>query len=210
MIFIGGVSRQFIDLGEVFVFLFVTLGPLHLLKPFGDLTKNADAALVRNLAFRATVIATISLLLASFVGMALLKRWLISDGALAMSVGIVLFLVAIKSVFALYGDRPAESEPAAPSPALAWQIAVPGIATPYGVGTLILFMTLAPQAKWAILGLLLAIMVLDLLAMLFVRPLLHVLAMPLRLLGIVLAVLQVALSVQVVLFAIRVVLANGS
>jgi small neutral amino acid transporter SnatA (MarC family) len=59
--------------------------------------------------------------------------------------------------------------------------------------------------RWVVL----AIMIIDLLVMLFARPLLRVLGVPLQLLGIVFAVLQVALSVQMIFFAFRVVFAKG-
>jgi multiple antibiotic resistance protein len=153
--------------------------------------------------------------LAAIVGTVLLQKWLISLAAIAIAGGIILFLVAIRSILTLYAERSLASEPnaaPAPTPTLALAaspLAIPHIVTPYGVATVIVFLTLAPEFKWAIIGLVLIIMAVDLLVMLFVRPFLRVLSMPLQLLGIVFAVLQVALSVQMVMFAVRVILAKG-
>ena len=66
-------------------------------------------------------------------------------------------------------------------------------------------MTLAPgwPDKGAIVGLLLALMVLNLLAMLFARPLLRWLGMPLMVFGTVLGVVQAALGLNVMLASLR-------
>jgi len=215
MIFIGAPNHQYIGLAQIFVFLFITLGPMNFVKAFAQLTHGADAAFRRQLAIRTILIATISLLLASVVGTVLLQKWLISVGAIAMAGGLILFLVAIRSILTYYAEPTTSAQSTSapiPAPALALaasQLAVPSIVTPYGVATVIVFLTIAPEVKWAIVGLVLAIMIIDLLVMLFVRPLLRVLGVPLQLLGIVFAVLQVALSVQMIFFAFRVVFAKG-
>ncbi len=215
MIFIGAPNHEYIGLAQIFVFLFITLGPMNFVKAFAKVTYGADAAFRRQLAFRTILIATISLLLASVVGTALLQKWLISVGAIAMAGGLILFLVAIRSILTFYAEptnRDQSTSTPTPAPTLALaasRLAVPSIVTPYGVATVIVFLTIAPEVKWAIVGLVLVIMIIDLLVMLFVRPLLRVLGVPLQLLGIVFAVLQVALSVQMIFFAFRVVFAKG-
>ena len=67
-------------------------------------------------------------------------------------------------------------------------------------------MTLAPEARWQILGCMTAVIVLDYLAMFFAKPVIKVLGLPLALLGVVSAYLQIALSLQIVIFAIRIML----
>jgi|SRR5580704_1938478 multiple antibiotic resistance protein len=212
MIFIGAPNHEYIGLAQIFVFLFITLGPMNFVKAFAQSTHGADAGFRRKLAIRTILIATISLLLASLVGTVLLQKWLISVGAIGMAGGLILFLVAIRSILAFYAERTTQAQSPPPASTLALaasQLAVPSIVTPYGVATVIVFLTIAPEVKWAIVGLVLAIMIIDLLVMLFARPLLRVLGVPLQLLGIVFAVLQVALSVQMIFFAFRVVFAKG-
>jgi len=213
MIFIGAPNHEYIGLGQIFVFLFITLGPMNFVKAFAQVTHGADAAFRRQLAIRTILIATISLLLASVVGTVLLQKWLISVGAIAMAGGLILFLVAIRSILTYYAEPTSQAQSTStPTPTLALaasRLAVPSIVTPYGVATVIVFLTIAPEVKWAIVGLVLVIMIIDLLVMLFVRPLLRFLGVPLQLLSIVFAVLQVALSVQMIFFAFRVVFAKG-
>jgi len=215
MIFIGAPNHEYIGLAQIFVFLFITLGPMNFVRAFAEVTHGTDATFRRQLAIRTILIATISLLLASVVGTVLLQKWLISVGAIAMAGGIILFLVAIKSILRFYAEPAGQAQSTStptPAPTLApaaERLAVPSIVTPYGVATVIVFLTIAPEVKWAIVGLVLVIMIIDLLVMLFIRPLLRVLGVPLQLLGIVFAVLQVALSVQMILFAFRAVFAKG-
>ncbi len=92
----------------------------------------------------------------------------------------------------------------------AWsQLVFPYIATPYGIGALIVLLTLAPESGMEIYITLLAVMLINLIMMLFVKPIMRVMGVPLGLLGTVLSVLQVALSIQFAFFAIRTALAKG-
>src|ERR1700751_1641745 len=45
-----------LSLGEAFTFLFVALGPLNVIGPFGTFTRGRDAAFKRGLAFRAFLV----------------------------------------------------------------------------------------------------------------------------------------------------------
>ena len=211
MIFLGAPNDPYIGFGEIFLLFFITLGPINFVKLFAQLTHDADQKFRAQLATRAIVIATVALLLAAFVGTALLEKWRVSIAAVAMAGGLILFVVAMKTILALYDETAGASRPReAPTlAAAASPLAFPNIVTPYGTAALIVIMTLAPQAKWIIIGLLLVVLLIDLMTMLFVRPLLRVLGLPLQLLGIVLSVLQVALSIQIVFFAIRSIIANG-
>lgn len=208
-IFTGGSGKPFLELAEVFLVLFVTLGPINFMNVFAEMTKDTTAAFARQLALRASLIATIAIFLSAAVGAFLLAKWRISVGAIAITGAIMLFVVAMQSIFALYGKRASPPDETMPTLDLATSpLAFPRIVTPYGIATLIVLLTLAPESVPSILGLVAIVMAIDLLVMLFVRPILRAIGVPLSLLGVVLSVLQVALSVQFALFGIRTIKAD--
>ncbi len=85
----------------------------------------------------------------------------------------------------------------------------PNIATPYGIAALIVLLTLAPDGAKQIYLVVLAVMLISLIMMIFVKPLMRVLGVPLGLLGTLVSVLQIALSIQFAFFAVRTLLAKG-
>jgi len=199
--------------GKVFTFLFVMLGPLKVIGPFAAMTAGWDESLKRRLAFRAIAIAAIGSLAAVTLGAMLLENWGVSLGAILLTTGIVLFLVALQLVMQQYAphhevakDAVHSSSPVATSSpsALAFApLAFPTIVTPYGVALLILLVTMRagrPAIILEIVGITALVLALDLVAMLtadrilttrFVRPALVIL-------GSVLSVLQIALGVQII------------
>ncbi|MGC1381691.1 MAG: MarC family protein [Candidatus Baltobacteraceae bacterium] len=200
-----------IALSEVFIVLFVTLGPINFVKLFGQLTHDATEAFSRKLALRAIVIATISLLASAVVGSVFLTKWRISVGAIAITAAILLFVVAMKSILALYAE-PSSHAHAAPAPSLesaVTPLAFPGIVTPYGIAVMIVLLTLGPTYLWQILGLVAVVLLLDLTIMFFFKPIMRAIGVPLSMLGVVLSVLQIALSIQFALLGIRAILAHG-
>lgn len=82
-------------------------------------------------------------------------------------------------------------------------VAFPTIITPYGTAALILLLAASGDRSrdLAILGMFFVVMVLDLLALLYARPILKHAAPALAVLGSVLGVLQVALAIQMLLLA---------
>jgi len=184
--------------GEIFTILFVMLGPLKLIVAFGAGTRDRSDSALRTLAIKATAIATVTALLGGFAGRALLQKWEVSLAALLLAAGTVFFLVSLKLVLAPY-EHPAEVE--SPPPLRAFTVAFPLIVTPYGIAAVIALLSNSRDESrgLTILGITLAIMTLDLLAMIFVRPILKYLGLPLKLLGAVLGVLLLALSVQMIL-----------
>ena len=79
------------------------------------------------------------------------------------------------------------------------------VLTPYGLAALIVLLVLSHGAgrTGVIIAVLLAVMLLNLLTMAFVRPLLRTLGPVLLAIGIVLSVLQLALSVQIIVTALH-------
>jgi multiple antibiotic resistance protein len=207
------------SLGETFTYLFVTLGPLNVIGPFAVATQGAAAASKRRLAFKASVVATIALLVTALLGAKTLQAWGVSVGALLLATGTILFLAALQPILAGYklhatgmqegagGLAPSESELAV-SP-----LAFPTIVTPYGLGLLILLFTLHPLGAGGlrIVAIAAFVLVLDLLVMLcsdriakipFIKP-------GLDILGCVMGVLLVALGVQAVADGLR-IMVQGS
>lgn len=196
-----------ISLGEMFTFFFLMLGPLKILGPFVHLTQKSEAAFARRLAIRGFLYSCLALVFSAFLGENSLRKYHISLGVLGIAAGIILFLVALKTVME-------EFEPTAvtsvreyePSMRLALTpLAFPTIVTPYGVAAVIICMTLTPDflTKGEIFGALFVLMLLNLLAMLFAKPILRYAAMPMQLIGTVLGVIQVALGLQIIVAGLR-------
>lgn len=172
------------------------------------LTRGRDAAFKRRLAVRGTGIAAIALFMAATLGARLLRNWGVSTEALLLTGGIILFLVALRRVFQQF--TPLEA-PVAAMQETTWQafspLAFPTIVTPFGVAVLVVALRLRPGdlATAEILALAAAVLLLDLLAMLFADRILQApfVSAALLILGSVMVVLQVALGVEMMLYALR-------
>ena len=121
-----------------------------------------------------------------------------------LSAGLVFLLVALQLVLAQYepATHPAAPpvKPAAVSGPELMHLVFPVTVTPYGIAVLISLMALSGSfsRSLVILALAVAVMVLNLLTMLFVRPIMHGLGMvTLQVLGAILGILQVALALQI-------------
>jgi multiple antibiotic resistance protein len=193
-----------LGLGEIFIFLFITLGPFTVLRSFASLTRDADPSFRIQLATRTFVIALVSALVSAVVGSALMAKWHVSVPAIAFTAGVLLFVVALRGLLDLYAPHQPAEPPAQPTLALAASpLAFPNIVTPYGLAIAVALLALGPDIRWQILACMTAVIVIDYVVMLFAKPLIKALALPLTLLGVILGVLQVALSLQIVIFAFR-------
>ena len=192
---------------EMFTFLFLMLGPIKILGPFVRLTHNSDDAFARRLAVRAFFFSCIALVVAAVIGERSMRKYHISVPVLAIAAGIILFLVALQTVMHQFdSDVATPHREYQPSMRLAVSpLAFPTIVTPYGVAAVIVFMTLTPDfvTRTEIFGALLVLMLLDLFAMLFAKPVLKYAGMPLQLLGTVLGIIQVTLGLQIIVAGLR-------
>lgn len=193
--------------GQIFTFLFLTLGPIKVIGPFARITQRADRLLAHRIAVRAILFSVLALLLAALLGERFLQRYEMPVPVLALAGGIVLFLVALQTVLQQF-TPPARSEGEAVVPTLSMAItpvAFPTIVTPYGIAALIIFVTVSPdwEGRLVIGAMLLGIMLLNLGAMLLARHLLHFLGVFLQILGAVLAIIQVALGLQIILNSLQ-------
>jgi multiple antibiotic resistance protein len=194
---------------RIFTFLFLMLGPIKIVDPFGKITQGADPALVRRIALLATLYAALGLLLAAFLGEGFLVKYGIPLPVLVLAAGTILFLVALLRIL---GQSLSAAPPVAPTAesaptlklALA-PLAFPTIVTPHGIAALIVFLALSPdqQGRLRIGAMVLAIMVLNLMVMLLARRALPLLGIVLGILGAVLGVIQVALGLQIINVSLR-------
>jgi multiple antibiotic resistance protein len=193
---------------EMFMVFFVTLGPLKAVGPFAQRTRALDETVARRLAFWAFVLATAGILAGGFLGRTLLTNWNVSVPAMTLTAGIVLFLVAIRQLMEQYDPHavtPPETLPAAPI-AAASKLVFPIVLTPYGIAAVIALVASSDSMyrTLTIFGLVLVVMVLNLIALWYVRRIVTGFTLIiLQIVGAILAVLQVALSVQVVLRGLR-------
>ena len=213
-----------ICIDQVSTFLFLTLGPLKILGPFAKMTRGLPETSKRTLALQGTVIATLGALAAVYLGSNMIQKWGVTTGALLIAAGIVLFLVALQAVMNQFTVTPPLSPETAPNPTgetatpdisaldistLAFApLAFPTIITPYGVAVLIVLMTLRDKVEYGlygILGILFAVLLSNLVAMLFADRLLKLPFVPpaLGILGAVLGILQVALGIQAIVAGMR-------
>jgi small neutral amino acid transporter SnatA (MarC family) len=205
----GQQTRYLLNLAGIFTFLFLMLGPIKVLVPFVKMTKDTDARFRRKLALMATLISTIGCLASAFMGQRFMKSLHISISATVLAGGIILFLVALQMVMQTYSPSSRnETTPLTPTLSMAVSpLSFPTIVTPYGIAILIIVMTTAQDdatRQIGIIGALLAIMLLNLLAMLFAHKIVKFIAVriTLQILGSVLGVLQVALGIQMILQAL--------
>lgn len=189
-----------LPIGELAPLVFMMMGPIGAMAVLAGIAHGADPALRRRMAVRATLVATAAITLAVLLGAAVLSAWGVSPGALIVAVGLLLGLSALRNLMAQGAPRaPAMHEPAlaaAVSP-----VAIPTIASPYGIGVLIIFATFfpAPADRLTILVTTLAIMGINFLAMLYAHRIIAAIGMaPLSVLGAVFGVLQLALGLQII------------
>lgn len=207
---VEGARAMVFEHSKVFTYLFVMLGPIKLLAPFVRITNGMDTGASRRLALQGFGIACLAGVVAAFVGEKILVKWGISLPALLLAAGLVLLVIAMQSVLAQYDSSRTPGANQAPPPAAARglafsPLAFPSIVTPYGTAALILLVGASGEAQdLFILGMFLGIMLLNLVAMWFARPILKFGAGALQVLGAVLGVLQVALAIQMILVAARV------
>jgi multiple antibiotic resistance protein len=192
---------------QVFMLLFLMLGPFKILGPFVHITKNADPVLSRKLALNAILFSIISLVLAAFLGENILSNYRIPVPILALSAGIILFLVALLGILTQFisTDKP-EVKPGPPTMAEALHpLAFPTIVTPYGIAAVIVLTALRTELndKLIVVAIAVGIMALNLIVMLFAKRLFKTLAVVLALLGAILGVIQVALGANIIYNSIK-------
>jgi multiple antibiotic resistance protein len=195
---------------QVFTLLFLMLGPFKIIGPFSRITQGADPKLIRQIAVRAMFFSSIALLLAAFLGQRILSNFDIPLPILAISGGLILFLVALLTIIKQFGT-PSSNEERNIIPTLNMALsplAFPTIVTPYGIAAIIVFLALSPDlsSKLYVGAIVLAIMALNLILMLITRYIYKSLAVILSLLGAILGIVQVAVGLMIIYNQFRILL----
>lgn len=196
-------------LTKVFTFLFLMLGPFKIIGPYAAMTRSIEIPAARRIAILATVFAALALLFAAFLGKTILKKFGIPLPVLALSVGIILFLVALINIIQQFKPAVPQNDPPKP-PFLnkAISFAFPTIITPYGIAAFIVFLALAPdQTQRIAIGAIAAvILIINLISMLITLYLSRFMGIILQLVAAVLGVIQVALGIQIIYNSLREIL----
>ena len=197
---------------DIAILFFLTLGPLKAIPPFARLTRGAEPAFRRAMAWQSTAIATAVCVGVALLGSLILTNWSVSPPAIAITSGIILFYQALAIIMHTPTAAPASAdlEPSPPpSPTIAvFPLAIPALVTAPGIAAItgIVILNKHDLAHVAIIvGILLAVMALNLLTLWNTDAILKRISPGLLyLVGWVLAVLQAMLAVQVVIRGLRV------
>lgn len=195
-------------ISQIFTYFIVMLGPIKILAPFVKISRGMDAPSARMLAVKGFFFACLAGVAAATLGQNTLAKWDVGLPALLIAAGLILLLVALKSVLSQYEQSPRIPPGDNPQPATKMlavsPLAFPTIITPYGIAAFILINAAVPsEQNIEIYKVFLEVMALNLVAMLFARPIIKYLSTVLTILGAVLGVLQVALAVQMIILAFR-------
>ncbi|MEY4239578.1 MAG: hypothetical protein RL339_2179 [Pseudomonadota bacterium] len=200
---------------SAFIALFVVIDPPGCAPIYAGLTSGASHAQARVMALRATLIATIILLVFAVFGEDLLGALHIELDSFRIAGGIMLFLIALDMVFEKRTQRREErAEKVKATPEIedvsVFPMAMPMIAGPGSIATIMLLTARAKgtDETLVVLGALAAVMLLTLLALVAAGPLMKLLgarveAVITRLLGVLLA----ALAAQYVIDGLKATLA---
>ena len=130
---------------KIFFMLFLMLGPIKIHVPFVTMTSGSDPRFRYRLATRATLFSAAALALAGVLGRVMLENFEISLSVLAMTGGVILFLVALQTVLQQpagvpgqpqESGKPQEPDKAADLSLALTPLAFPTIVTPYGIAGL--------------------------------------------------------------------------
>ena len=195
---------------QIFTLLFLMLGPFKIIGPFSKITQGADPKLIRQIAIRSMMFSSIALLLAAFLGQRIISNFDIPLPILAISGGLILFLVALLTIIKQFGTASSNEEKnIVPTLNIALSpLAFPTIVTPYGIAAIIVFLALSPDlsGKLYVGAIVLAIMALNLILMLITRHIYKFLAVFLSLLGAILGIVQVAVGLMIIYNQFRILL----
>lgn len=196
---------------NAFATLFVTIDPIGLAPMFLALTEGMNAKQRMSVATQATLIALILMVIFLVAGQVILDTMGITIHAFRVAGGLLLFYTAFEMVFGARQERKQKSSKIAVTEdqianIAVFPLALPLIAGPGAISATILLASEDPSIEWrfALFGIILAVIVLVLLAFLAAQGLDRVLGKTgrmilTRLLGVLLA----ALSVQFVFDGVR-------
>ena len=207
--------------------LLLMVGPLKVIPAFLQLTARASEPMRRRIAWNGFLLSSATVLVLALFGYRLLVNFNIPLTAILASAGLVLVLVALRLVLAQYGDDdlfgdhhhghsdgPEKAGALPPPPEnpgldlVVQPLVFPIILTPYGLAVVITLSALVRELEGSpatLMAILLGIMGLNLLAMVFARPILAVIRpRVLQMLGLVLGIIQLSLGIGLLFTAVEV------
>ncbi|WP_245426566.1 MarC family protein [Phyllobacterium bourgognense] len=196
---------------KMFLMLFLMLGPIQILVPFMAIAGNCAPSFRRRMATRAILFSAAALAVAGLLGRTMLENFEISVPVLAMTGGIILLLVALRTILQQSVGLPNRMAEPGQTPDLGLALtplAFPTIVTPYGIAAVIVFATLASgrQAEGlTVTAIVLLILALDWVAMIFAETILRWIGTALQVLAVVLGVTQAALGLQIILHSLSMI-----
>jgi len=130
--------------GSAVMILVLVVDPIGNIPIFVSLLRQCDPARRTRVIARECAIALVVLLAFVFVGDALLKLFGLSGTSLTIAGGVILFLIALRMIFwsgaEVFANLPAGEPFVVP-------LAIPSIAGPTAIATVVLFASAAPQ-RW--------------------------------------------------------------
>ncbi|WP_373997954.1 MarC family protein [Bdellovibrio bacteriovorus] len=184
---------------ELFTIFFIMVGPLGHLGQFAKVTRNMAQDQINTLAFKSLIIIMPVIVVLGLLGKQLMIKWHIPAPVLELTAGIIFALVAFKILLA--SDVEAETAGTPQTEISPLTVALKMLINPHSVGTLIVLLALSHH--WdrtvLVLGLFVANLILDALALKYIRILMgKVGRVIMQILGSVLGVLQAALALTII------------
>lgn len=132
-----------VSLASAVVILLLVMDPLGNIPLFVSLLQNVAPERRRRVILRECAIAFALLLFFVFFGRRILDLLGLSDSSLTIAGGVILFLIALRLVFkhpeGVFGNEPQDAEP------FIVPLAIPSIAGPSAIATVILLVSRAPE-----------------------------------------------------------------
>ncbi|WP_439183517.1 MarC family protein [Carboxylicivirga taeanensis] len=193
-----------VGLLDVFMILFITMGPLKPAIVYVSLTAKADASFRRKVALRTVITATAVAVLFALAGEFLLSAFHVSVPALKMAGGLILLLYALDMVIG--GDKKNDSTDTELSPNIAvYPLAMPLMATPQGLVAITTFTAADPDTSELIMvvGLILALMAFNFFFLLGAHKILKAVGpAALKVVSVVVGLLLAALAIQLMIWGL--------
>ncbi|MGE9746244.1 MarC family protein [Bdellovibrio bacteriovorus] len=189
--------------GQLFTVFFIILGPFQIIPSFARVTEDMPQAQVNSLAVKSTLVVIPILIGLGLLGRILLENWMIPRAVLELITGLIFAFVAFSIL--LLGNRQfganSEFDLAKGAAITPLGVALKMVVSTQGLATLIVLLTVSHDSARTLLifGVLIAVLLLNLLAMIFRRFFLgQVGATSLQVVGIVLGVMQAGLALAII------------
>jgi multiple antibiotic resistance protein len=192
-----------VDAAHIFTFFFIMLGPVKMIIPYAKATQSLDKAQLFTLSWKSALMGSIIGVAGGFIGKVLMNSGGVAVPVLLLGAGIVFFLFALEVVLARAPAPSAAPLSDPPAPKI-MQVVFPMILTPYGLAAVMAFLASSVHASRTatIIGFLLLVMGLNLVSMIFVRPILRFITpVGMQIVFAILGIMMIGLALQIILAA---------